>query len=88
MDNTVIVTGGAGFIGSNFILQWLAAEKTAVTNLDKLTYAGNLRNLDSVAADPRYKFVHGDIGDRETVRQLLQRQRPRAIVGNTSRYRW
>src|SRR5438445_1691836 len=80
MDNTIIVTGGAGFIGSNFILQWLAAEKTAVTNLDKLTYAGNLRNLDSVAADPRYKFVHGDIGDRETVRQLLQRQRPRAIV--------
>ena len=45
MDNTIIVTGGAGFIGSNFILQWLAAEKTAVTNLDKLTYAGNLRNL-------------------------------------------
>ena len=80
MDNTVIVTGGAGFIGSNFVLEWFASVKAPLTNLDKLTYAGNLRNLESVAADPRYKFVHGDIGDRELVRQLLQSQRPRAIV--------
>lgn len=76
----ILVTGGAGFIGSNFLLQWLEEEKTPVINLDKLTYAGNPRNLERISEDPRYLFVHGDICDRELVRDLLQRQRPRAIV--------
>ncbi len=76
----ILVTGGCGFIGSNFVLQWLAEEDTPVINLDKLTYAGNPRNLDGVSENPRYRFVHGDICDRELVRDLLQRQHPRAIV--------
>jgi dTDP-glucose 4,6-dehydratase len=76
----ILVTGGAGFIGSNFILQWLQTEGNPVLNLDKLTYAGNLANLESVAADPRYSFVHGDICDRRLVCDLLQRHRPRAIL--------
>lgn len=76
----ILVTGGAGFIGSNFLLQWLEEEKNPVINLDKLTYAGNPRNLERVSEDKRYLFVHGDICDRELVRDLLQRQRPRAIV--------
>jgi dTDP-glucose 4,6-dehydratase len=76
----ILVTGGCGFIGSNFVLQWLAEEDTPVINLDKLTYAGNPRNLDGVSENPRYRFVHGDICDRELVRDLLQRYRPRAIV--------
>ena len=76
----ILVTGGAGFIGSNFILQWLAAENAPVVNLDKLTYAGNPGNLEKVSADPRYCFVHGDIGDRKLVSELLGRHRPRAIV--------
>jgi len=76
----ILVTGGAGFIGSNFILQWLAAEAAPVVNLDKLTYAGNLANLEEVATDQRYSFVHGDIGDRKLVCDLLQRHQPRAIV--------
>jgi dTDP-glucose 4,6-dehydratase len=76
----VLITGGAGFIGSNFILQWLAAEAAPVVNLDKLTYAGNLGNLTSISADSRYSFVHGDIGDRKLVSDLLGRCRPQAIV--------
>jgi dTDP-glucose 4,6-dehydratase len=76
----VIVTGGAGFIGSNFILQWLRSEPSPVINLDKLTYAGNLGNLEGIATDPRYSFVHGDIGDRSLVADLLQRYQPRAIL--------
>jgi dTDP-glucose 4,6-dehydratase len=76
----ILVTGGAGFIGSNFILQWLATESTPVVNLDKLTYAGNLGNLESISADPRYRFVRGDIVDRKLVSTLLARHRPRAIV--------
>ena len=79
-NQPILVTGGAGFIGSNFILQWRAAEDSPVVNLDKLTYAGNLGNLEKVAADPRYRFVHGDICDRKLVCDLLQRERPRAIV--------
>jgi len=74
------VTGGAGFIGSNFILQWLAAEAAPVVNLDKLTYAGNLGNLITISADARYTFIHGDIADRKLVSDLLGRSRPRAVV--------
>jgi dTDP-glucose 4,6-dehydratase len=78
--NPIVVTGGAGFIGSNFILQWLAAERSSVVNLDKLTYAGNLGNLEGVTTSPRYSFVHADICDRPAVSELLSRYRPRAIV--------
>jgi dTDP-glucose 4,6-dehydratase len=74
------VTGGAGFIGSNFVLQWLAADAAPVVNLDKLTYAGNLGNLITISADARYTFIHGDIADRKLVSDLLGRSRPRAIV--------
>jgi dTDP-glucose 4,6-dehydratase len=80
MKNTLLVTGGAGFIGSNFILQWMEREAAPVVNLDKLTYAGNLRNLERVSADPRYTFVHGDIADRKIVGECLRDHRPRAIV--------
>lgn len=76
----ILVTGGAGFIGSNFILQWLASELSQVINLDKLTYAGNPANLASVASEPRYKFVHGDICDRQLLAEVLLTHRPRAIV--------
>ena len=80
MEEAILVTGGAGFIGSNFILQWIANERTPVINLDKLTYAGNLRNLEHISADPRYKFVYGDIIDRDLVCSLFERYRPRALV--------
>jgi dTDP-glucose 4,6-dehydratase len=80
MSETILVTGGAGFIGSNFILQWLAHEGAPLVNLDKLTYAGNLRNLESVSSDKRYTFVQGDIADRALLRQVLRERRPRAIV--------
>ncbi len=76
----ILVTGGAGFIGSNFILEWLAREKSAVINLDQLTYAGNLENLAPVSGDPRHMFIHGDISDRALVATLLRRHKPRAIV--------
>jgi len=80
MQNTILVTGGAGFIGSNFILQRMQEPATSIVNLDKLTYAGNLHNLETVSSDSRYKFVHGDIGDRALVRQLLETHSPCAIV--------
>jgi dTDP-glucose 4,6-dehydratase len=81
MRNVILVTGGAGFIGSNFILQQLEADTaTSLVNLDKLTYAGNLRNLEAVATDRRYEFVHGDIGDRGLVRLLLEKHQPSAIL--------
>jgi dTDP-glucose 4,6-dehydratase len=76
----IFVTGGAGFIGANFVLDWLTASGEPVVNLDKLTYAGNLGNLAPVAGDPRHVFVRGDIGDRDLVRGLLDTHRPRAIV--------
>jgi dTDP-glucose 4,6-dehydratase len=76
----ILVTGGAGFIGSNFVLQWLAREDSGVINLDKLTYAGNPGNLESVANNHNYRFIHGDICDRELVSDLLQHRHPRAIV--------
>jgi dTDP-glucose 4,6-dehydratase len=80
MQNLILVTGGAGFIGSNFILQRMERDGSSIVNLDKLTYAGNLRNLESVAANPRYEFVHGDIVDRNLVRGVLERYQPYAIV--------
>src|SRR5580693_4941665 len=80
INQPILVTGGAGFIGSNFVLQWLAAEAAPVVNLDKLTYAGNLGNLIKISADARYTFIHGDIADRKLVSDLLERSRPRAIV--------
>jgi len=76
----ILVTGGAGFIGANFVLDWLAAEGDPVVNLDKLTYAGNLGNLAPVAGNARHTFVRGDIGDRALVASLLAQHRPRAIV--------
>jgi dTDP-glucose 4,6-dehydratase len=80
MQNMILVTGGAGFIGSNFILQQIRDSSVSILNLDKLTYAGNLHNLESVAANRRYQFVHGDIGDRDLVRKLLEEHQPSAIV--------
>src|ERR1700716_3955960 len=80
MRQTILVTGGAGFIGSNFILQRMEQDTAPVVNLDKLTYAGNLRNLDRIAGDQEYDFVHGDIGDRALVQALLGQHQPRAIV--------
>jgi dTDP-glucose 4,6-dehydratase len=80
MDNTILVTGGAGFIGSNFVLQWMERDSASIVNLDKLTYAGNLSNLKTIANERRYEFVHGDIADRALVRGLLERRKPRAIV--------
>ena len=79
-SGTILITGGAGFIGSNFILQWLAGESSSVINLDKLTYAGNPANLASIASDRRYTFMQGDICDREMLAELLLKHRPRAIV--------
>ncbi len=77
---TILVTGGAGFIGSNFVLDWLAQSDESVLNLDALTYAGNLQNLDSLRGNPRHTFVKGDIGDRALVDRLLAEHRPRAVV--------
>jgi dTDP-glucose 4,6-dehydratase len=80
MQPSILVTGGAGFIGSNFVLDWIELGKDSVINLDKLTYAGNLQNLDSLEGNPRHTFVRGDIGDAELVARLLAKHQPRAIV--------
>ena len=77
---TILITGGAGFIGSNFVHTWLAAGDEQLVNLDKLTYAGNLANLESLAGDTRHVFVQGDIGDRELVGRLLAQYQPRAVI--------
>ena len=77
---TLLVTGGAGFIGSNFVLDWLAQSDEPVITLDKLTYAGNRENLASLDGDARHVFVQGDIGDFELVSRLLAEHRPRAVV--------
>ena len=76
----ILVTGGAGFIGANFVLDWLATHDEPVLNLDKLTYAGNRENLASLQGNPRHIFVQGDIGDAGLTASLLEKHRPRAIV--------
>jgi dTDP-glucose 4,6-dehydratase len=80
MEKTILVTGGSGFIGSNFILQWMQQEGTPVVNLDKLTYAGNPRNLLQVSSDSRYSFTQGDVCDRELLHKLFELHQPRAVV--------
>lgn len=77
---TILVTGAAGFIGSNFVLDWLAQSDEPLINLDALTYAGNLENLASLQGDPRHIFVKGDIGDSELITKLLAEHQPRAVV--------
>ena len=76
----ILVTGGAGFIGANFVLSTISITGEAIVNLDKLTYAGNPANLEPLAGDGRHEFVKGDIADRGLVRQLFARHRPRAVV--------
>jgi dTDP-glucose 4,6-dehydratase len=80
LPTVILVTGAAGFIGSNFVLEWLRATGEPVVSLDALTYAGNLENLASLEGDARHHFVRGDITDRALVDSLLERHRPRAIV--------
>ena len=76
----ILVTGGAGFIGANFVLDWLAHSDEPVVTLDKLTYAGNIENLQSLQGDARHTLVQGDIGDRALVARLLKEHQPRAVV--------
>ena len=76
----ILVTGGAGFIGANFVLDWLAGSAEPIVNLDALTYAGNLRSLASLQGDARHVFVHGDINDRALLDRLFAQYRPRAVV--------
>ena len=76
----ILVTGGAGFIGSNFVLDWLSESDEPVINLDKLTYAGNLENLASLLGNPNHVFVQGDLGDRDLVDRLLAEHQPRAVL--------
>ena len=80
MKNTLLVTGGAGFIGSNFVLDWIDVESATVINLDKLTYAGNPQNLTSLDGSPRHIFVRGDIGDSALLNKILAEHQPRAVV--------
>lgn len=77
---SILVTGSAGFIGANFVLDWLAQHDEPIVSLDKLTYAGNLANLQSLEADARHSFVQGDIGDQTLVAELLAKYQPRAVV--------
>ena len=79
-NHTLLVTGGAGFIGANFVHYWVTEVGGLAVNLDKLTYAGNLASLESLRGNPRHIFVHGDIGDRELVARLLSEHRPVAII--------
>jgi len=76
----ILVTGGAGFIGSNFVQNWLTSTKEKLINLDKLTYAGNKINLDICLNDPNHIFIEGDIGDSEKVFKLLEQNKPRAVI--------
>ena len=77
---TVIVTGAAGFIGSNFVINWLSKKNEKIIAFDKLTYAGNLENLKTVQKNPNYEFIHGDIGDSKQTAKLLEEHQPRAVV--------
>jgi dTDP-glucose 4,6-dehydratase len=77
---TILITGGAGFIGSNFVHTWLGQKDEPIVNVDKLTYAGNLSNLDSVIQDPRHTFVHADLADRSVMDGLLFKHKPRAVL--------
>jgi dTDP-glucose 4,6-dehydratase len=77
---TILVTGGAGFIGGNFVLDWVAGSDETVINLDKLTYAGNLETLSTLHGNPGHIFVQADIGDRVLVERLLAEHRPRAVI--------
>ena len=76
----ILVTGGAGFIGANYVIDWLAESNETIINLDKLTYAGNVENLASLRGDPRHVFIQGDIGDTALVAALLAQYRPRAVI--------
>ena len=76
----LLITGGAGFIGSNFVLDWLAQSDEPIINLDKLTYAGNLENLGTLKDDPRRNIVQGDLGDVTLVESLLRAHQPRAVL--------
>ena len=78
--SSILVTGGAGFIGGEFVRQWISEESGTVINLDKLTYAGNLDSLESVTGNPRHIFVHGDIGDSDCIRSLFAQHHPSAII--------
>ena len=80
MQDSILVTGGAGFIGSNFVLSWLGTRGTPVINLDLLTYAGNAENLSALEGNERHQLIHGDICDAELVGSLLRKHQPRAIV--------
>jgi len=80
MTSKILVTGGAGFIGSNFVLDWMQGKSDGIVNLDKLTYAGNLQNLASLEGNPNHIFVRGDIGDSALVARLLSEHQPRAVV--------
>ncbi|AGZ34135.1 MAG: dTDP-glucose 4,6-dehydratase [Pseudomonas sp.] len=77
---TILVTGGAGFIGANFVLDWVSQSGETIVNLDKLTYAGNMQSLVSLEGNPQHVFVHGDIGDRPLVERLCLEHRPRAVL--------
>ena len=79
-QTSIIVTGGAGFIGANFVRQWIEYESATVINLDKLTYAGNLASLRAVESNPKYVFTHADIGDFAAVSALLAQRHPVAVV--------
>ncbi|TXK96993.1 dTDP-glucose 4,6-dehydratase [Methylococcaceae bacterium HT1] len=76
----IFVTGGAGFIGANFVLDWLAENDESIVNIDKLTYAGNLESLSSLQGDNRHIFVQGDIGDASLISELLEKHQPRAVI--------
>jgi len=80
MQNKILITGGAGFIGSNFVHHWLAHETSRVLNLDLLTYAGNLQNLEGLPAQSRHEFVQGDIADADLIARLLRKHQPSAVV--------